>query len=316
MGISAGETKFPRWDMPRSCNTLVARIVVFYMLSIIMITILVPHNDPLLLGTSTVAASPFVIAMTRAGIKVLPDIVNVIILIGLCAIGSESLFISSRVMTAMARMKLMPQVLGRVDKKGRPYVSLIVTALSATACTYINCANTGAIIFTWFSSISSTVYFLAWMTISVSNWQMHRAIKAQNDPAWQLKWAFKNKFGPTASIYLFVTSFLVLFATGYVSLYPIGGKKSVENFFQTFLAPPLFVVLYFGYKIIFKTKLVRPSEADLVSGRRPLTEADIAMLDAYAALPLYKRALSYMTISGDGGVVMHEKKVSHAGSDV
>lgn len=307
MGISAGESNFPRWDMPRSCNTLVGRIVVFYMLSIVMITVLVPHNDPLLLGTSTVAASPFVIAMTRAGIKVLPDIVNVIILIGLCAIGSESLFISSRMLTAMARMRMMPQYFGRIDSKGRPYVSLIITSLFATACTYINCANTGAIIFTWFSSIVSTVYFLAWMVISVTNWQMHRALKAQNDPAFQLKWAFQNRWYPAASIYLFVTSTFVLCATAYVALYPIGGEKSIENFFQTFLAPPLFVFLYLGYKIVFRTKFVKPSEADLVSGRRALTEENIEFLDAYAALPLYKRILSYVTISGDGGEVMPKK---------
>lgn len=313
MGISAGESNFPRWDMPRSCNTLVGRIVVFYMLSIVMITVLVPHNDPLLLGTSTVAASPFVISMTRAGIKVLPDIVNVIILIGLCAIGSESLFISSRVMTAMARMRMMPEICGRVDKKGRPYVSLTITCLCATACTYINCANTGAIIFTWFSSIVSTVYFLAWLVISVTSWQMHRALKAQNDPAFQLKWAFQNKWYPAASIYLFTTSVFVLFATGYVALYPIGGEKSVENFFQTFLAPPLFVVLYLGYKIAFKTKFVKPSEADLVSGRRMLTEENIAFLDAYAELPLYKRILSYVTISGDAGIVMRGKTGTQEG---
>lgn len=135
---------------------------------------------------------------------------------------------------------------------------------------------------------------MAWMTISLSNWQMHRAIKVQNDPAWKLPHAFKLRAYPLTSVYLFVFSFLVLFATGYVSLFPIGADPSAEAFFQTFLGVPIFIVAYLGYKVVFRTKFVHPKDADLKTGRRPLTDDDIAFLDAYYAQPMYKRILSYV----------------------
>ncbi|KAK4941382.1 hypothetical protein LTR10_018651 [Elasticomyces elasticus] len=295
MSLTAAEAARPRWDMPRACKNLFIRIVVFYELSIIFLTILVPYNSDKLLGTGTVASSPFVIAMVNAGIKGLPDLMNAIILLGLAAIGAESMYISSRAMVAMAQMGMFPRFLANIDKQGRPRWALIVTAAFSVVFTYINCSSTGGIIFTWFSSVSATVYFMSWMSISITNIQMRKAIKAQNDPVWTLPYAWKLKGFPITAVFLFVTSFLVLFATAYVSLFPIGGAPpNAQTFFETFLGVPIWIVCYLGYKLVYRTKFVKPAEADLQSGRRPLNEEDIAFFDHYFAQPMWKRALSYV----------------------
>lgn len=295
MGLSAGEAKMPRWDMPRACNNLFARILVLYEVSVILITVLVPYTDERLLGSGTVAASPFVIAMTDAGIKGLPDFLNAIILLGLVAIGAESLYISSRCMVSMSRMNMFPKWCGRVDRHGRPYTALIVTAIGATICTYINCSSTGGIIFTWFSSISATCYFISWMVIAVSNIRMRKAIKVQNDDVWQLPYAWKLRAFPATAVYLFVMSAFVLFSAGYVGLFPPGvGTATAEGFFQIFLGPPVWLAAFLGYKLYFRTSLTDLSKVDLKTGRYPLTEKDIEYLDNYYSQPWYKRALSYV----------------------
>jgi len=117
----------------------------------------------------------------------------------------------------------------------------------------------------------------------------------QNDNALSLDYAYKNKFYPVSSVFLFITSIFILCSTFYVSLFPIGKPTTVSNFFETFICVPLFIVLYVGYKIIFKTEIVDLNTADLVSGRRPLGAEDIAFLDAYYAKPWYKRAVTYIT---------------------
>lgn len=265
------------------------------MTSVCFITVLVPYTDPRLLGTSSIAASPFVIAMNNAGIKGLPSLLNVVVMIGLCSIGAESLYISSRVSTALARMGNFPAIFGRIDKQGRPYMSLALAMALSIIFTYINCSNTGAIIFTWFSSLSATVYFLSYMTICVTNWQMRKAFKAQNDDPLTLQYAYKNKFYPLGSVFLFTSCVFVLSSTFYVSLFPIDAPTTASNFFQTFLCVPVFLFAYLGYKIVFRTKFVDPAKADIHTGRRPLTEADIAFLDRYYAQPWHKRALTYVT---------------------
>ncbi|XXH01235.1 hypothetical protein Hte_007589 [Hypoxylon texense] len=296
LGITNGEAKLPRWNLPRAINSLAVRLFLFFGSAVIFIPLLVPYTDSRLLGPSNLAASPFVIAMENAGIKGLPDFLNVVVLIGLCALGAESLYITSRLGTAMARMQLFPRFMGVVDSKGRPYMALISSSLLAIILTYINCSNTGGIIFTWFSSVGSTVYFIAYLVIAVTNWRMRKAFQVQNGNPLKLKHAYENKVYPLGSIFLFVSGVFVIGSTFYISLFPIDASSSASGFFQTFLCVPLFIVLYVGHKLIYKTKIVDPATADLQSGRRPLSDEDIAFLDNYYSKPMYKRFLSYVTL--------------------
>jgi amino acid transporter len=70
MGLTNGEAAIPRWNLPRACNSLVGRIFLFYLTSVMFITLLVLYTDLVSFGTSTIAASHFVIAMNTARIKV------------------------------------------------------------------------------------------------------------------------------------------------------------------------------------------------------------------------------------------------------
>ncbi|PWY96170.1 AAT family amino acid transporter [Aspergillus sclerotioniger CBS 115572] len=250
MGISAGEAKMPRWDMPRACRGLIVRLVVFYELSIVFITLLVPYTSPELLGTSgSVAASPFVIALQNAKIPVLPSLLNAVILLGVCSNAAEAMYVASRILTALSSMGMVWPIFGRIDTRGRPYISLLVTGICSTLFTYINCSGTGAQIFTWFSSISSTVFFLAWLTISITNIQMRRAVRAQGDTVFEERFAWRLRGWPVHAICLLGLCGACLGMMAYVSVRPIGKETSAEGFFEVFLGVPVFVVLGVGYKL-------------------------------------------------------------------
>ena len=73
--IAAGEAKNPRRNLPKAIRRIYIRILLFYIGGVFIIGLLVPSNDPNLgLGKGTAAASPFVIAIKRAGIKGLPHV--------------------------------------------------------------------------------------------------------------------------------------------------------------------------------------------------------------------------------------------------
>lgn len=198
-------------------------------------------------------------------------------------------------MSASARLGYFPEILGRIDKKGRPYWALAVTAFFSTICTYINCSSTGGVIFTWFSSISSTCYFTTWVIMGITNIQFHRAIAAQKRDFWQQPYAWKLRGYPVTAVLLVVLSLFVLIMTGWVAGSPVGGGKgTAEGFFETFLNVPIWIVAYLGWKIIKRSKFVNVAEADLDTGRRPLTPDDIEFLNEYYSQPMWKRALSYV----------------------
>lgn len=58
--------------------------------------------------------------------------------------------------------------------------------------------------------------------------------------------------------------------TFYVSLFPIGGDPDPEVFFESYLAAPVVLALYLGYKAYTKnwTFFVKVEDMDLDSGRR------------------------------------------------
>ena len=71
VAIAGAETRNPRKSIPAALKATFTRVVMFYVLSIFVISLLIPADDPrLTLGNETVTQSPFVIAFSRAGIKV------------------------------------------------------------------------------------------------------------------------------------------------------------------------------------------------------------------------------------------------------
>lgn len=123
--------------MAHATKLVPARVNFIYLTSVIFITILVPSNDTNLLGSSSVAASPFVIAVEIAGIPVIGSLLNAGMICGILAIAAESVYLSSRILRTMSHQRLLPERLARVDDRGRPRLALSITCLVAAILGYI-----------------------------------------------------------------------------------------------------------------------------------------------------------------------------------
>lgn len=76
VGVTVGEAQNPRKVIPQAIKLTFWRILVFYVLSVLLIGTLVPYNSKSLAfatkQSTGASASPFVVAVTEAGIKGLP----------------------------------------------------------------------------------------------------------------------------------------------------------------------------------------------------------------------------------------------------
>jgi amino acid transporter len=75
--LAAGEAKAPRKVMPKAFKAVFYRLLAFFILGALAVGVLVPYDDPNLLGAIAnsapgAAKSPYVIGVSRLGIKVLP----------------------------------------------------------------------------------------------------------------------------------------------------------------------------------------------------------------------------------------------------
>jgi amino acid transporter len=132
IGLAAAETENPRKSLPTAIKQVFWRITLFYIVSLTVVGLLVPYNDPYLLqsgsSNSNATASPFVISIVNAGISVLPGVMNVVILVAVLSVGNSSVFGSSRTLAALADQNQAPKILGYIDRRGRPLVAIGVSS--------------------------------------------------------------------------------------------------------------------------------------------------------------------------------------------
>ncbi|KAL2808417.1 amino acid permease/ SLC12A domain-containing protein [Aspergillus granulosus] len=116
--LIAGESRDPRRTVPRAFSTIMTRLIVFFIGGCLCVGILVPYDDPTLTnGSDTYAgASPYVIAMERLQIPVLPFIVNAALVTTIVSAGNAYTFNASRSLHALALDGRAPKFLRRLNK--------------------------------------------------------------------------------------------------------------------------------------------------------------------------------------------------------
>jgi yeast amino acid transporter len=88
---------------------------------------------------------------------------------------------------------------------------------------------------------------------------------------------FRAAFGVWGSWVGLVLNILCLIAQFYVALFPIGGSPNASSFFQAYLAFPIVIAFYVGWKILKNTRIVRAHEVDLISGRREMNLKELRL---------------------------------------
>ncbi|RDW77706.1 amino acid transporter-like protein [Coleophoma cylindrospora] len=255
--MAAAETKNPRRAIPMAAKRIFIRILLFYVLTIFMVGLVVPSNDPnLLQSTGTASESPFVIAARRAGIKVVPSIINAVILTSAWSSGNSSMLGGSRILFGMAMNGHAPKFFTKVNRFGVPFIA--VGLYSLFMCLgYMTLSSTASTVFTWLQDLVSIATLVNWICICIVYLRFYYGCKKQGiDRHAELPWAAPlQPYTTWVSLVLFV---VLLFTGGYATF--IRGNWSNETFISSYLNIPIILILYFGYKFIAKTKVVSLAE--------------------------------------------------------
>jgi hypothetical protein len=116
--------------------------------------VIVPADDERLLsGGAGAASSPWVIAIVRGGIPVLPHIINAVILTSAASSGNAFLYTGSRYLFALAQNGQAPRVFLTCTKAGVPVYCVLATA-SVGLLTYMTVSSGANNVFGWFQTVS------------------------------------------------------------------------------------------------------------------------------------------------------------------
>jgi len=246
----------------------------FYILSMVIVGLLVPYNNPSLISQSSVdsKASPFVIAITQAGLQGLDSVMNAVIMISVLSVANSALFGSSRTLAALAEQGQAPQILAYIDKRGRPLVSIAVASLIGLMA-YLSLSDIAGQAFTWLLALSGLSCIFTWASICLSHIRFRQAWKAQGHSLNEL--AYKSSVGVIGSWIGFVSLIVVLVVQLWVAVDPIGGPpastgEAVADFFAVYLGVPIVILFYGVYKAYYRTPWIRTKDIDLQSGKNEM----------------------------------------------
>lgn len=302
--MAAAETANPRKSLPTAVKQVFWRICLFYIVSLTLVGLLVPFNEPRLLSgesNSDAKASPFVIAIHNAGIRGLDSVMNVVIMIAVLSVGNSSVYGSSRTITALAEQKQAPKIFAYIDRNGRPVFSIMLSS-SFGLLAFLAASSSEDKAFLWMQALSGLSSIFTWGSICLAHIRFRRAWVLQGRSLDDL--AFKSQAGVFGSWVGLIINILVLIAQFWVAISPLsprgqtdprGAAAMTENFFAAYLAAPIVLIFYISYKLYYKTAVMRCAEMDLKTGIRELNLAELKEEERLemATWPKWKKAYKF-----------------------
>lgn len=167
VGTAAGETENPAKIMPRAINSVVARIAVFYVGSVVLLSLLLPYTD------YQQGVSPFVTFFGHIGIGGVDVIMNLVVLTASLSSLNAGLYSTGRILRSMAAAGSAPRLALRMNKAGVPYGGIAITAavsLLGVPLNYLVPADAFEIVL----NVASVGIISTWATIVLCQMALHR----------------------------------------------------------------------------------------------------------------------------------------------
>jgi len=120
--IAAAETAEPAKAVAGAINSVISRVLFFYVGSILLVVCLVPWN-------SGGIATPYVSALERMGIPGGSHIMNAVVLTAVLSALNSGLYASSRMLFALTKRGDAPQALAKLSRKGVPVRAILLATV-------------------------------------------------------------------------------------------------------------------------------------------------------------------------------------------
>ncbi|KAF9053945.1 general amino acid permease AGP2 [Hymenopellis radicata] len=272
VSMAAGEAENPRKNLPRAYNSVFYRLTTFFVLGSMCVGIVVPYNDTNLLQALSDArpgagSSPYVIAMTRMGIPILPHIVNFLVLSAIFSAGNSYVFCASRTLFGLALEGKAPRIFTYCTKSGVPICSVTLT-LAIALLAFLQVSNNSAIVLQWFINLVTASQLLNFAFIAFTYIRFYNALKAQGISRDSLP--HKSFWQPFSAWYALIGNTIMAFVGGYTVF--LNGNWNIPNFLFSYMMIGLCPVLFVGWKVYHKTPWRKPEDVTFFEAERELVD--------------------------------------------
>ncbi|KAH8598862.1 amino acid transporter-like protein [Bisporella sp. PMI_857] len=271
VSMAAGEAENPRKVMPKAFNGVFYRLTAFFVLGSLCVGILVPYNDKELVaafkeGKPGAAASPYVVAMNRLQINTLPHIVNAMVLASAFSAGNSYVYCASRSLFGLALEGKAPRILTKCTKSGVP-IYCVAVVLAIALLSFLQVSNNAAVVLNWFVSLVTASQLINFSVMSFTFIKWKKACDAQGFDRNELP--HTSFWQPFSAWYGLIGCFIMTFVGGYTVF--LKDAWDVPTFLFSYLMCGVFPVIFVGWKLLKRTKWLKPHEVNL----RPIEVEEI-----------------------------------------
>ncbi|KAI8887782.1 hypothetical protein K501DRAFT_174821 [Backusella circina FSU 941] len=286
VGTAAGEAKNPTKSIPRAIRSVFWRILVFYIATILLISMCIPSTDPRLsFSDSDSATASFTLVFEQAGIKAGAHVINAAVLTSVLSAGNSMMYASTRILLGMAEDGNAPKILTRVNRFGSPYYAVFASSILGFICIFISVYGANNVL-AWLLNLAAISGFMNWAGIAFVQLRFRRGYVYQGRDIRDLPYkAFLYPYGSIISGTVFI---LILLGQGYVSFYP---KWDAVTFVTSYIGFIPLILAYVCHKLITKSKIVPLDEIDFDTGRATQDDID----DDNESDTKWKKWIAYLT---------------------
>jgi len=182
--IAAAESDEPKQAVTKATNSVIGRVLVFYVLSVFLIVAILPWNS------AKLGESPFVAALDLIGIAGAADVMNAIVLTAVLSCLNSGIYVASRMMFALAHRGDAPQWSVQLNSRGVP-ARAILLATSVGYVSVIAAALWPETIFLWLVNSSGAVALFVYLLIAISELRMRARLEREDPERLQVRmWGY------------------------------------------------------------------------------------------------------------------------------
>ncbi|MFO6297267.1 amino acid permease [Rahnella selenatireducens] len=259
IGVAAGESENPGKNIPRAVRQVFWRILLFYILAILVISLIIPYTDPSLLRNEVgdISVSPFTLVFRNAGLLSAAAVMNAVILTAVLSAGNSGMYASTRMLFTLASEGKAPRMFAKLSKGGVPRNALYATTIVAALC-FLSSMFGNQTVYLWLLNTSGMTGFIAWLGIAVSHYRFRRGYVSQGLDLKKLP--YLSGFFPFGPVFAFVLCLIITLGQNYQAFL----KDTIDwgGVAATYIGLPLFLIIWFGYKLTKGTKVVKYSEME------------------------------------------------------
>ncbi|KAH0441838.1 hypothetical protein KCU90_g2124, partial [Aureobasidium melanogenum] len=169
--IAAAEAHEPVKAVAKATNSVITRVLIFYVGSILLVVALVPWNSPAM-------ATPYVSALNAMGIPAAANVMNAIVLTAVLSALNSGLYAASRMMFALTRHGDAPAALARVNRRGVPVRAILVGTLFGYVSVVMSYVSPDTV-FAFLVNSYGTVAIFVYVLIAVSQLKLRARLERE-----------------------------------------------------------------------------------------------------------------------------------------